>query len=256
MLTTDVLVLTPDRIDLVGGIVPTNASILPAGMAAITSFAQLLIRACKDYLQVDPQELRMGLQAFSTDSGRSHRIFIADVLENGAGFSSQLGNPETLKGILIDILDYTGVKLNDLNSHPDCNSSCPNCLRNYENRQLHSLLNWRLGLDMVELSLGVPLNEQRWLARGSSLVDQFLLGFNQSGSFKKVATSKGVFAVVDTEKNRTVMFGHPLWRHEINLFNDTQATSHFELSQMYPDVIVSDLYVLEFRPYAVWSMIQ
>jgi len=256
VLTTDVLVITPDQIDLVGGIVPTNASILPAGMAAITSFAQLLIRACKDYLQVDPQELRMGLQAFSTDSGRSHRIFIADVLENGAGFSSQLGNPETLKGILIDILDYTGVKLNDPNSHPDCNSSCPNCLRNYENRQLHSLLNWRLGLDMVELALGVPLNEQRWLARGSSLVDQFLLGFNQSGSFKKVATSKGVFAVVDTEKNRAIMFGHPLWRHEINLFNDTQATSHFELNQTYPDVIVSDLYVLEFRPYAVWSKIQ
>ena len=35
-----------------------------------------------------------------------------------------------------------------------CSTSCYHCLRHYHNRQNHERLDWRLGLDLVELLLG------------------------------------------------------------------------------------------------------
>lgn len=255
VLTTDVLVLTPDTVPLPGGIVTTDFTALPSGLSAFTSFSQMLIRACKDYLQIDPTELRIGLQPFSSSSGISQRIFIADVLENGSGYVKLIGDDATLKTIMMDIVTRTGARLTSSVDHPQCDSSCPSCLRSYENRRVHHLLNWRLGLDLAELFSGVPLDVNRWLPRSSLLIDDFINAFDASHQFVKVQLSNGLCAIGKSDNSIAVLMGHPLWRHDQQLWTTEQAIGQNELlSRGFREVVVSDLYVLEAKPFEVWAM--
>ena len=257
VLTTDVVVLTPQGLGIVGGILPTNPVVQPAGLAAVTSFAQMLVRACKDYLQIDSTELKVGLQPFSSDIGVSQRVFIADVLENGAGYASQIGDPVVLKGILNNLISVTGKRLSDPRLHPDCESSCPNCLRSYENQRLHGLLNWRLGLDFAELAMGIALTESRWLGRGSTVATQFTNTFSNQGGLIPEQLKSGLFAICRSDRRKAVLLGHPLWRQDPAFFNDRQSESYDELLSLgYEDPKSSDLYLAEFKPYKMWSMLQ
>lgn len=257
VLTTDIVVLTPEGLGIVGGVLPTNPVAQPAGLAAFTSFAQMLVRACKDYLQIDSNELKVGLQPFSCDIGMSQRVFIADVLENGAGYASQIGDPVVLKEILNNLITTTGKRLSDPLLHPECESSCPNCLRSYENQRLHGLLNWRLGLDFAELAAGVSLQEARWLSRGSTVANQFTNTFNNNDGLIKEELKSGLFAVCRSDKRKAVILGHPLWRQDPAFFNDRQSESYDELLNLgYEDPTSSDLYLAEFKPYKMWSMLQ
>ena len=257
ILTTDVVVLTPQNLGIVGGVLPTNALVQPAGLAAVTSFAQLLVRACKDYLQIDTNELKVGLQPFSSDMGVSQRVFIADVLENGAGYASQIGDPVVLKGILDNLVSVTGRRLSDPRLHSDCESSCPNCLRSYENQRIHGLLNWRLGLDFAELALGVPLSEKRWLDKSQTVATQFANTFSHQGGLVVENLKTGLLAIGRSDLKKAVLLGHPLWRQDPAFFNDRQSDSYDELLNLgYEDPKCSDLYLAEFKPYKMWSMLQ
>ena len=257
VLTTDVVVLTPQNLGIVGGVLPTNALVQPAGLAAVTSFAQLLVRACKDYLQIDTNELKVGLQPFSSDMGVSQRVFIADVLENGAGYASQIGDPVVLKGILDNLVSVTGRRLSDPRLHSDCESSCPNCLRSYENQRIHGLLNWRLGLDFAELALGVPLSEKRWLDKSQTVALQFANTFSHQGGLVVETLQTGLLAIGRSDLKKAVLLGHPLWRQDPAFFNDRQSDSYDELLNLgYEDPKCSDLYLAEFKPYKMWSMLQ
>ena len=98
--TTDALVVSLDRPDVPSGTVVTPRSILPAGPAAFWSFAEILRRACQVALDIDPQELVMGLQARVVDGNPSARVFLADALDNGAGYAVELGKPRVFARIL------------------------------------------------------------------------------------------------------------------------------------------------------------
>lgn len=262
VLTTDVLVLTPNAVSIRGGIVPTDRVVLPAGTTAVTSFAQMLIRACKDYLQIDQNELRMGLQPFSTPQGTSQRIFISDVLENGSGYAKIISDPVILSGVLRSIIQTTGQRLQSPSLHPDCETSCPGCLRSYENRGIHHLLNWRLAIDLAEILAGQTLNVARWLARGDSLVDNFLRSFDFNDDFEKIVTARNhssgetVLAIGRKDKSSAIFLGHPMWRHDMAYWEDDQADAADLLADSYGKVLCSDLFVLETRPYEIWAMIQ
>ena len=248
--------LTPDSINIPGGIIPTDVATMPAGLAAITSFAQMLIRACKDYLQIDPTELRMGLQPFTSNNGVSQRIFIADVLENGSGYAKLIADGETLKSILVQMIDTTGKRLSTPSLHPQCDTSCPSCLRSYENRGSHYLLNWRLALDAAELILGIGLDMNRWIPRGEALVDDFLRAFDPSGSIHKSKLSNGLYALITGNNAKAVIFGHPMWRHDSQFLTIEQASAHAELTTLgVAEIIMSDLYVLENQPFKVWTLL-
>jgi DEAD/DEAH box helicase domain-containing protein len=260
VLTTDILVLTPSNVALNGGILPTSFAVLPAGMAAVTSFVQMLVRGCKDFLQIDSDELKVGLQPFRVNGRTSQRIFIADALENGSGYARILGDKNTLQTILTDILTITGGRLNNPKQHPGCNSSCPSCLRSYENRQVHHLLNWRLGLDLAELLLGKQLDTSRWLSRSPQLIAHFVQGFDFHQEFEVTTLSTGLSAIVKKDRSKAVLLGHPLWPQEPQFFENSVAESILELEDDYSipsgKVLVSDLYTLEFRPYEIWAKLQ
>lgn len=256
VLTTDVLVITPNSVGIRGGIIPTDSTILPAGHAAINSFVQMLIRACKDYLQIDQNELRVGLQPFSTAQGVSQRIFISDVLENGSGYVKIISDPEVLKGIFASIIQTTGARLESPVFHPDCDTSCPTCLRSYENRAIHHLLNWRLAIDLAQLLSGQELTLGRWLDRSPALVDSFLRAFDFAGEFEKVSAGGNLLAIARADKSKAVFLGHPLWRHDMAYWDDPQAMAEETLRDVYGEVVCSDLFVLENRPFEIWASLQ
>ena len=257
VLSTDVLVLTLDQLPLVGGIIPTQKESLPAGLSALWSFSQVLVQGAKDALQIDPQELQSGLQPFRTDFGVSSRIFVADVLENGAGYAAELGDSLALKSTLQSIVDDIGERLNDPSRHADCDSSCPNCLRSYDNRRLHPFLNWYLALDLAELALGIPLDQSRWLDRGPSIVQSFLAGFGSDLGLSQIPIEGGLIALGTTKKKKAVVLGHPLLRHEGAFLSDEQADAVAEIEALgFEDVTVSDLFVARHRPFELWAMLR
>ena len=75
--TTDALVIGLDKPDVPGGAVVSSRALLPAGPAAFWSFAEVLRRACQVALDIDPQELVIGLLAIHAESAPSFRIFPA-----------------------------------------------------------------------------------------------------------------------------------------------------------------------------------
>ena len=170
---TDVLVLTLDQLALQGGVIPSSRNLMPAGMSAIRSFAEVLRRGCQVALDVQPDELQVGLQPARINDVRTHRVFIADALENVAGYATQLGRPENLRE------GFRGTSSRDLAAQYGAGGAsgmlrpCPDGLRSYDNRRLHGALDWRLALDVTDLASGVPLNTSRWLDRGGLLASTF-----------------------------------------------------------------------------------
>ena len=63
--TTDVLTVGLETPHLPGGLVPYSSQLLPAGMAAYWSLAEVLRRRAKRLLDIDPQELEFGLHPTS-----------------------------------------------------------------------------------------------------------------------------------------------------------------------------------------------
>ena len=164
---------------------------------------------------------------------------------------------KSLKKILENLVSVTGARLSNPKVHTDCESSCPNCLRSYENQRIHSLLNWRLGIDFAELALGVPMDESRWLDRGALVSQQFTKTFGQQGDLVIEEMSSGIFAVGRSDKKKVAILGHPLWRQDPRFFTDIQTNAYDELLALgYVDVKSSDMYLAEFKPYKMWSMLQ
>ena len=159
--TTDVLVL---------GIVdwPQGIQTSPAGndglgvRAALYSFGFLARRAAADRLDIHEQEIKVGLRVVRDPAGGIiGQIFISDSLENGAGYASFLGEPaetEALLQYMVGQSDPTfhGFLVDQQHAGPGlsaCTTSCPDCLRDFSNLPYHSILDWRLGLDLARLAL-------------------------------------------------------------------------------------------------------
>src|SRR5690606_24309292 len=116
------------------------------------SLAFLMRSAAAIYLDVQPFELAAGIHSAPHPEGHALYAFLADTLENGAGFSSHLGAPDVLPSFLDTLRGYIA----DLES-PDhssqCMTSCYHCLRDYSNMAYHPLLDWRLARDLMRLLL-------------------------------------------------------------------------------------------------------
>jgi len=248
--TTDALVVSLDRPNVPSGTVVTPRSILPAGPAAFWSFAEILRRACQVALDIDPQELVMGLQARAVDGNPSARVFLADALDNGAGYAVELGKPR----VFARILDQARRELTadwEAPAHARyCTVSCPDCLRSYDNRRLHGALDWRLALDMMDLAAGGSLKTDRWLARGSSVAHVFA---QSTGGWLTAELVGGLPVLINKEDRKAVILGHPLWRRDENHLTDWQrhVLATVTASMGVHAVELSDLYEMDRQPLAV-----
>lgn len=246
---TDVLLLGLDGLALPEGAVATLPWACPAGKGSLLSFAELLRNAAKEYLDIEQSELEVGLQPTRSGTTVSARVFLADALDNGAGYALELGETSTFERLLTSIRDETGLRLRTAPHGTACTSSCPGCLRNYENRFNHWALDWRLGLDVVDLVLGRSLDVTHWADRTASSMQSFADGYGPHLRIEQ-HTVNGLPALVSpTGGGSAVVIGHPLWRHEDAHWSPEVRRAVTELrGRGLSHVTVSDTYVLDRTP--------
>lgn len=217
--TSDVLVATVTSPELTGEVIRFDTV---DGKAALWSFSEALKRGCQVALDLQPQELVVGLHPKKIGDVSTASVFISDALENGAGYAVELGHENNFRDILNSISsDLNSEWAKDPHSRA-CESSCPDCLRSYDNRRIHGYLNWRLALDVVDLANGEKLNLGRWFDNSSLKLDNFAKQF----SSLTVTNLNGLPAITNAEANRIVIFGHPLWSYDsTDKINDLQSTA-------------------------------
>ncbi len=249
---TDVMRISFDGIPTLG---PPNQVIgvhdrMPGGKAALWSFAEAVRIAAAAVLGVDPTELQAGVQPYRVHEEVTGRVFLADTLENGAGYSTHLATEEGAAQVLELLVDDLGQRFRDPAHASECDSSCQDCLRGWENRQLHPRLHWRLALDVAEAVSGHALSFEKWRPLVSKRVDAFLRGFAEPLPELEAVDAEGLPAIVDRKTGRAAIIGHPLWRSDQKFWSAPQAVAldFLKHEQKVRDVEALDALELLMRP--------
>ncbi len=118
--------------------------IYPKGRAAWLSFGNALLRAAATYLQIDTNELAVGMRPWQHPDGRlMGEVFLYDTLPNGAGYADEfVRNIEQILEVAHDI------SANCRNT--DCETACYRCLLDYGNQRNHALLNRHIATDLLD----------------------------------------------------------------------------------------------------------
>jgi ATP-dependent helicase YprA (DUF1998 family) len=150
----------------------------PGRRGAWYSLGFLLRAEASRQLDIGSAEITVGYSVRHVD-GRTHvEAFLADTLENGAGYCTRLGHADQLTKLL-EGTDRFGSELAKP-PHDECDSSCPDCLRDFTNLVFHPLLDWRLGRDLLDLLLGRSLDTDRWIEDERLLAEAFAEDFDGS----------------------------------------------------------------------------
>lgn len=243
---TDALLVTPRRLPVLTGSIALREQ--PSGRAAYTSLAEVLRQGAKQFLDLDPGELAVGLSpvrvpllAADEPDAKAQvaaAIYLADTAENGAGYATELGSPTGFQALVNKTLDDLAQQWQTRQHERVCDLSCSDCLRSYDNARKHPLLDWRLALDTLELLAGRPLLLERSLTTDLALLEPAVKVLGA-----QTQLTDGVPSV--TRKDRTVLLAHPLWRLEPEWFNETQASAHETAASAYRTVDWAD--VRDFR---------
>jgi DEAD/DEAH box helicase domain-containing protein len=211
--TTDVLLVGIDHDSVMPGLnvspLTTNGRV--SGRAAWFSFGFLMRSAAAAYLDVDPNELVVGLRTLGRRGKVDGEVFLSDSLENGAGYSTYIGRPEEFERFLRFVLnDYARFLYEHRLQGKVCDSACYACLKDYANMAYHGLLDWRLALDMAHLADGQEIGlSGYWNGLAESLVRQFCNDFDWD------ETSFGPLPGAEAE-GRALIAVHPLWSTDPN----------------------------------------
>lgn len=230
------------------GVVPYARELVPASVAAHRSFAEVLRRVCKTELQLSPDELVVDINRYPFDGIPTARVFVADALDNGAGYAAELGTPDVFGRLLADgRARLTALLENDLIHSSTCMPSCPDCLRSWDNRRHHSSLDWRLALDMLDLAAGEELKLDRWFLMGRNRAVALQRQFPETvradeRSGVPVLLGQGAAA------GRAVLLGHPLWWRDGRHLADEQAAALVDLEMEGLACFQSDPFQLELSP--------
>lgn len=228
---------------------PDNLTLDPSrmeGKAAWLSLAFLLRAAASRHLDVEPDELRVGVFPNPVDGKPRGAAFLADSLANGAGYSTHLG------ANLGTLLSEAGRLADEYRKHAEtsagCDSSCYRCLRDHSNTSYHPLLDWRLAVDVLDILTKGHLDLEPARALGGKLTRAFAKDFR--GEPLVIA---GLPAVLSNDDRADFVVAHPLERAEAA---DTTAVSAAcaELAARRGDTpSVVTTYDFVRRPGKVWS---
>jgi DEAD/DEAH box helicase domain-containing protein len=226
---TDVLMLeiVETSLPTTDGGVDVDPQRCPRGRPALHSFAELFRRGAAAHLGIAADELHVGLQPSRGANGEfSLRAFLADALENGAGYATHLSEASEIAAVMTSIRERLKATIEAPAHASRCTALCPTCLQAYENRRLHHLLDWRLALDVFELADSGAITTDRWLGRADSVLAprarlfrletvalDGLWGWHRAG-----------------DDGRLVIFGHPLWP------NDGSAAEQYAAAEAAVDV--------------------
>tara|TARA_R110002124_G_scaffold149220_1_gene315079 strand:- start:228125 stop:233587 length:5463 start_codon:yes stop_codon:yes gene_type:complete len=213
----------------------------PSARAAIASFAELVKLSLATALDVDPSEFRVGRQAIAIPACETEQVFLADSLENGAGYARWASEPAHMEMAIRAFHASVEPKWAHSNHAGDCDRSCPDCLRNYGNRFSHGMLDWRLALDLADLVLGKHIKLERWLEGSEEpVIDSFLRICKGAGmSVESDHSSEGL--PILSSGTRALVLGHPLWHTQNGLLQPQQMSARDELRNIGIDPIFVDV---------------
>ncbi len=213
---TDVLTLRlrkwPERLDLS----PLGPSSVYA-RAAYHSWGELVRLAACQYLDVEPDELRVNVRTLGGPEGPFLEVFLADALENGAGYCRYLASSEHLsQALLSPLLPGQGDLWRALAETPHagaCDSACYGCLRTYANSPTHAILDWRLGFDLAQLaadaSAPLDLTQEHW----TGIAENAARNLSRLFPGAQPELCEG-FWIVRSRSGIEAVLTHPLWARD------------------------------------------
>jgi len=189
---------------------PPVGLFLPAGETKIksawASLGFILKKHATHLLDIGFDELDVGIHTVNRDNDVAYEIFLADTLENGAGYTSWLSEN------LNDFLSSALAELPKYTSHADakkqsCDASCYGCLRDYSNARWHPILDWRSGMDLLTILMGDEID----LSYSSESTIRILRGL--SGELENVGTKSTVIdahsvPILKTESGKVLAILH------------------------------------------------
>lgn len=208
---TDVLLL---RIDVDSPEIlldPLDSRNGSAVRAAFLSLAHLIRRQACLALDVEADELNVGVRLVAGSDARYFEIYLTDTLENGAGYCAHLGEPSTFEELILQPLLPGGPAFQRLVKHgEDCDSSCYDCLRDYGNAGEHALLDWRLGLDLLQIAVAPDPSPPELAGYWDSVVELAGHSLLKALSGSTLEHASGLTCVVHENSLRCVLT-HPFW---------------------------------------------
>jgi ATP-dependent helicase YprA (DUF1998 family) len=210
MYTTDVLVARPlvEQTQTISHLLYPQqggrAQLLStARRAAWASLAFALRARAAVTVDIEPRELEAGLRlaAVSQSAVFVPQIFLADAIENGAGFVTLMCNPVEFARLMDDTRALVA-SWEDPKQHL-CDGSCPSCLRDWSNTGFHPILDWRLAADTLDILLDGRIHHDRW----EEIRAAALKGVSQA--FEWTVLDDGPVPLIDTGQ-RLICIVHPL----------------------------------------------
>lgn len=249
---TDALLIQGVGLDIPGGVVHTRRDVCPAGLPALYSFAEALRRAARSKLDIDPSELTAGIQMRLDEGHQTALIYLADTLENGAGYANELGSYEVLSAVMDELVGTVAESWNHPH-HLGCDSSCPDCLRSWDNQWIHPYLDWRLALDVAHLLRSDGLPEGGWNELTERSARAFCQAFDGVLDGLHLGEIRGYPAIVT--RNTIAIVGHPLYpRTGAGLSAEQQNAEASAREQSgIRRVLWTDARELRARPDKVWA---
>lgn len=184
---------------------------------AFLSWGTLIRKCAAVYLDIETNELSVNYFLRGKDDKETEirpAIYLIENLENGAGYTNHLGSmddKEKYKAFIRPLLKGGDVyeKLVSDSHKNKCDCSCYDCLRDYYNQQFHSILNWRLGLDLAHISDDekyIPLYTREYW---KDVIDTCLRGYKDENPAAQVKEENDIIYVETDEKKFSLV--HPLW---------------------------------------------
>lgn len=227
------------------GFLPIDPRTVPAAHAAYISWGQILRLVVQEELEIAPQELVAGVHI-----GASPSVFLADAIENGAGYAVELSEAERFESLLTSGRMKLTEKYQAGEHAVSCTTSCPDCLRSWDNQRLHGALNWRLGLDLMDLAAGKSLQLDRWLDKQqTNRIVNFVR--NITGKEPELRHHAGSGVPVLSVFKSDLVIGHPLWHRSGEGAEAVQVQNLVHEEHPERKVIVTDPFELERRPIQV-----
>jgi hypothetical protein len=222
------------------------------GRAALYSLGFMLRRAAAVRLDIHENELRVGLRVLHDQNGQvAGQVFISDSLENGAGYSSYFGTPteaERLLSFVVGQNDPTFYAPLIAHSHAStCQTSCPDCLRDFSNLAYHNILDWRLGLDLARLALDpnapIDFSTPYWQGVDATITESYFRAMPRW----QHTTFGGVQA--GYRDNQAEIITHPLWNTNPNHFGPQLAQAYAIASNAGFQVTMKSIFEVVRRPF-------
>nr|WP_255436478.1 DEAD/DEAH box helicase [Tessaracoccus sp. MC1756] len=252
--TTDAALLLPRRVALAGGVIAVDSAMCPSGLSAVTSFANALRLAARAALDIDPSELESGVQPRHENGLLTSSVYLADTLQNGAGYSAELAEGPKLHKALVSLSVDIASRWEE-DSHIGCDTACADCLRAWDNRFAHAFLDWRLALDVSDLAQERELNLARWAPLAVPAARRFVHAYEEPlEGLADVEEVEGLVTVI--AKGRAAVLGHPLWRQDPPGWNKQQSQVAKKLERRGLTVRMSDIRRCMIHPDRLFQALQ